>query len=224
MKTFFQVLLYILSIVSVWQQTGIDANAQSANESSPDSAVKDGESPMPQLPQLPPPLQLLKAESLREFTSSIFSNSNRSILAKPSSFMPPSFWPNSFIKDGLMALESAITKRLGVRYRYFGTDDRGYDCSGFIWRVFHETGVDFMRMPARMLWNQFPQATQEETKQFGTLVFFRGLKHVGIVRDENSFYHASRSHGITVSSFDSYWKRRVTGYRRAPMPLTPPPF
>jgi cell wall-associated NlpC family hydrolase len=124
--------------------------------------------------------------------------------------------PSNFRNDIAGSLENAITKRLGVRYRRKGTDDRGYDCSGFIWRVFRESGTNFKRVAARTLWRQLPKATEEERTQFGTLVFFNGLKHVGVVRDASSFYHASLSRGVTLSTFSGYWRRRLTGYRRAP--------
>jgi hypothetical protein len=126
-------------------------------------------------------------------------------------------------------LESAIRSKLGIRYRFYGTDDSGYDCSGFVWRVFQEAGASFTRMPARDLWQFLPEATPEESRQFGTLVFFNGLGHVGIVRDAYSFYHASRSQGIVLSFFAGYWEKRLTGFRRAPMelpsgqPMMPPP-
>lgn len=113
-----------------------------------------------------------------------------------------------------------ITKRLGVRYRFYGTDDRGYDCSGFVWKVFQSAGSEFERVAARSLWHQLPEATEEEKGQFGTLIFFNGLKHVGIVRDAKSFYHASRSHGVTLSTLDGYWGERITGYRRAPAAMS----
>ncbi len=109
-----------------------------------------------------------------------------------------------------------ITRRLGIRYRFYGADDRGYDCSGFVWKVFQSVGGDFERVAARSLWHQLPEATDEEKGQFGTLVFFNGLKHVGIIRDAKSFYHASRSQGVTLSSLEGYWGERITGYRRAP--------
>jgi hypothetical protein len=125
------------------------------------------------------------------------------------------------LTDLATLLQSAIAKRLGVRYRYRGVDDRGYDCSGFVWSVFKETGAEFERGPASTLWRQLPVATDSETIQFGTLVFFNGLRHVGIVRDGESFYHASRSKGVKLSSFSGYWKRRVTGFRRAPAPILP---
>lgn len=127
--------------------------------------------------------------------------------------------PLFFTNDTAALLYNAISSKLGVRYRFFGTDERGYDCSGFVWRVFQDAGGSFERVAARTLWQQLPEATGQEVKQFGTLVFFNGLKHVGIVRDADSFYHASRSHGVTLSSLSGYWGTRITGYRRAPLPL-----
>lgn len=124
--------------------------------------------------------------------------------------------PQLFLHETTSLLYHEIAKRLGVRYRFRGTDDSGYDCSGFVWRVFQSAGGDFDRVAARTLWSQLPEANPEEKEQFGTLVFFNGLRHVGIVRDAKTFYHASRTHGVTLSSYDGYWGRRITGFRRAP--------
>jgi hypothetical protein len=135
-------------------------------------------------------------------------------------FLPP---PVIFASDPVGLLQNAIMKRIGIRYRFHGSDDRGYDCSGFVWRVFSDAGADFERVAARTLWRQLPEARGEETCQFGTLVFFNGLKHIGIVRDSDSFYHASRSHGITISYFTGYWGKRITGFRRSPVPIFPIP-
>lgn len=115
-------------------------------------------------------------------------------------------------------LYTAIRDRLGAPYRSSGTDDRGYDCSGFVWRVFQEAGIDLTRTSARMLWKSLPEATEEEEAEFGTLVFFEGLTHVGIVRDRYSFYHASTSQGVTRSFYSGYWEDKVIGFRRVPLP------
>jgi hypothetical protein len=120
------------------------------------------------------------------------------------------------------SLYESINGRLGLPYRFGGTDDSGYDCSGFVWRVFREAGVDFNRTSARNLWQKLPEATEEEYSRFGTLVFFQGLDHVGIVRDAHSFYHASTSKGVMMSNFDDfnkYWRSRVIGYRRIFAPI-----
>src|SRR5262245_61435462 len=112
----------------------------------------------------------------------------------PGDLLKPSL---PFGADPASMLRSAILDKLGIRYRFYGTDDNGYDCSGFVWRVFQDAGIDFQRVAARSLWNQLPEAVGDETKQFGTLVFFNDLKHVGIVRDAETFYHASTTKGVT---------------------------
>jgi hypothetical protein len=118
-----------------------------------------------------------------------------------------------------LALYEAVVRRLGRPYRLQGTDDRGYDCSGFVWRVFHDAGVGFDRNSTSKLWQTLPRATKEETTRFGTLVFFKGLTHVGIMRDAHSFYHASTSQGVVHSYLDNYWKSRVIGHRRVFAPI-----
>lgn len=115
-------------------------------------------------------------------------------------------------------LYDAIRARLGAPYRAQGTDERGYDCSGFVWRVFQEAGLNLRRSSARTLWETLPAADEAEAMQFGTLVFFQGLGHVGIVRDAYSFYHASSSQGVVRSFYSGYWGSRVLGYRRVPWP------
>jgi cell wall-associated NlpC family hydrolase len=120
-------------------------------------------------------------------------------------------------EENTARLQAAIWEKLGAPYRFEGTDDRGYDCSGFVWRVFQDAGFDFERLPARDLWHRLPGTTPEEARRFGTLVFFNDLKHVGIVRDALSFYHASRSQGVVLSPFAGYWGERITGYRRLPI-------
>jgi hypothetical protein len=118
-----------------------------------------------------------------------------------------------------LSLYEAITNRLGLPYRFRGADDRGYDCSGLVWRVFHEAGIEFERGPARALWQWLPEATERERSKFGTLVFFKGLNHIGIVRDAHSFYHASSSRGVVRSYFSDYWEKRIIGYRRVLAPV-----
>jgi cell wall-associated NlpC family hydrolase len=112
---------------------------------------------------------------------------------------------------------SAIQERLGTPYRMGATGPYRFDCSGFVWSVFQEAGVEFTRSTARSLWNEFAPPTESEKYKFGTLVFFNNLHHVGIVADENGFFHASSSHGVVYSRFDDYWTKRVSGFRRIPL-------
>jgi cell wall-associated NlpC family hydrolase len=105
---------------------------------------------------------------------------------------------------------------LGTRYRWGATGPSAYDCSGFVWSIFHSAGIDFERASARSLWAQFAPPAENEKYKFGTLVFFRNLAHVGIVADERGFYHASRHHGVIYSSFNEYWLSRLDGFRKVP--------
>ncbi|PYS89497.1 MAG: hypothetical protein DMF64_17470 [Acidobacteria bacterium] len=113
---------------------------------------------------------------------------------------------------------SAIDARLGAPYVYGAMGPRAFDCSGFVWSVFHEAGINFERASARSLWAQFDAPKPGEEYKFGTLVFFNNLKHVGIVADEHGFYQASTSHGVVYSPFNDYWSERIVGFRRVPLP------
>lgn len=116
------------------------------------------------------------------------------------------------------SLLSAIDVRLGARYRWGGTGPDRFDCSGFVWSIFQSAGINFERASARTLWSRFAPAAPDEQYKFGTLVFFSGLAHVGVVADANGFYHASRRHGVIYSPFNEYWMKRIDGFRRVPLP------
>ncbi|HEX8146260.1 MAG TPA: C40 family peptidase [Pyrinomonadaceae bacterium] len=111
---------------------------------------------------------------------------------------------------------SAIEERLGTPYRMGAEGPNRYDCSGFVWSVFQQAGVAFERSSVRTFWQEFAPPTEDEKYKFGTLVFFNNLHHVGIVADENGFYHASTSRGVVYSRFDEYWTKRINGFRRVP--------
>lgn len=111
-------------------------------------------------------------------------------------------------------LDRAIKARYGIRYRYGTAGPNTYDCSGFVWSAFQEAGIPFTRASARSLWSQSTPVFGDERFKFGTLVFLNGLGHMGIVADENGFYHASSSKGITYSPFKGYWASRIVGFRK----------
>jgi len=111
----------------------------------------------------------------------------------------------------------SIQNKLGIPYRYGSEGPNSYDCSAFVWKVFQEAGIFFERSSARAYWSQFEPVYGADRYKFGTLVFLNGLGHVGIVADENGFYHASSSKGIMYSPFKGYWEKRVVGFRRIPI-------
>jgi len=118
-------------------------------------------------------------------------------------------------------LMPAIQERLGSNYRWGSTGPNAFDCSGFVWSTFQSVGIKFNRESARGLFGSLPAANKDEQFKFGTLVFFSGLTHVGIVADEHGFYHASRHNGVIYAPFNDYWLSRIDGFRR--VPLTPAP-
>ncbi len=207
MKTAIRLLLCVSLFAPIWLTVSLSAKAQISMGVMKHPANEKTALQLPQLPQLP--TKLPETEYVN-FTSLVFP------AFRPTLMAPPML----FTDEKAAVLFQAISQKLGIRYRFFGTDDRGYDCSGFVWRVFQDAGSTFDRVAARTLWDQLPEATAEEITQFGTLVFFNDLRHVGIVKDAVSFYHSSRSEGVTLSNFAGYWESRITGYRRAPMALT----
>ncbi|HEY0762711.1 MAG TPA: C40 family peptidase [Pyrinomonadaceae bacterium] len=136
---------------------------------------------------------------------------------KPTIDLAPS--PSSS-NSGFMKYEpqlmAAIDQRLGSPYRWGATGPDRFDCSGFVWSIFQATGISFERVSARNLFIRFAAPPVEEQFKFGTLVFFSGLTHVGVVADEHGFYHASRRHGVVYQEFTEYWLKHIDGFRRVP--------
>lgn len=114
-------------------------------------------------------------------------------------------------------LKTAIQRHLGRPYVWGASGLKSFDCSGFVWRVFQECGIFFKRTTARKLYLCLPKADGSQTGEFGTLVFFDDLKHVGVVENAESFYHAQCSRGTNLSPFRPFWKPKVYGYRALPV-------
>jgi cell wall-associated NlpC family hydrolase len=124
------------------------------------------------------------------------------------------FYYNATIRAMML---NSIRQKIGKRYVYGSQGPNTYDCSGFVWKVFEEAGLPFTRTSAAQFWRTFDKVEGDERFQFGTLVFFNRLGHVGIVADKDGFYHASTSKGVTYSKFKGYWEKRIVGYRRVPL-------
>jgi cell wall-associated NlpC family hydrolase len=111
------------------------------------------------------------------------------------------------------ALERSIQPKLGRPYVWGASGVKSYDCSGFVWRAFLDAGVLLKRTTARKLFYSLPQARGDERTRPGALIFFDQVHHVGIVRSEREFYHASTSRGTRREEFNAYWQRLVSGFR-----------
>jgi len=133
--------------------------------------------------------------------------------SRPISAMLPAK-SSRFATSTTSAMLNSIQSKLGIPYLYGSTGPNRYDCSGFVWAVFSEAGMGFTRTSAHSIWDASVPVEGEERYKFGTLVFFNGLGHIGIVADDKGFYHASSSKGITYSTFEGYWEKRIVGFRK----------
>jgi len=122
------------------------------------------------------------------------------------------------VTDFYAGIKAAIERNLGRPYVWGATGEKSYDCSGFVWRVMYENGIFMKRTTARKFYMILKPATKEEQGTFGTLVFFDDLKHIGIIDTPTAFYHAQVSAGTNRSTMNSFWKKKIYGYRRLPVP------
>jgi len=105
---------------------------------------------------------------------------------------------------------------LDTPYVWAGATKEGFDCSGFIYYVFSEAGLNMPRLDTiGMHTNSF--SVDEPIP--GDLVFFEntyrsGISHAGIYLGEGNFIHAA-TQKIEISSINSvYWKDKFTGFKR----------
>lgn len=109
----------------------------------------------------------------------------------------------------LAALHDQMHSWQGTPYHWGGTNLKGVDCSGFVWRTLKDrfnlpvsrlTTTELIKMGTRVDKNQL---------RTGDLVFFRihHQLHVGFYDTGDNFLHASYSKGVMRSSLDNpYWK------------------
>lgn len=110
-----------------------------------------------------------------------------------------------------------FSKRLeGVPYLYAGNTMAGFDCSGFIYFLHTQAGLDITRQSSESYFSQTANVTMPVA---GDLVFFentykQGISHMGVYLGDNKFIHAG-SKGVEVASLDSsYWKEHFVSFNR----------
>jgi cell wall-associated NlpC family hydrolase len=105
----------------------------------------------------------------------------------------------------------------GVPYRNGGNDPSGFDCSGFVWYVFSQHGINVPRTVGDLF---RAAAATPGAPEPGDLVFFSttssGPSHVGILIGGDEFVHAPSSAGtVRVERLGApYWSARYLGARR----------
>ncbi|SHF93250.1 C40 family peptidase [Ornithinibacillus halophilus] len=127
-----------------------------------------------------------------------------------------------------LAIEHAVVKQsiikdsvnyLGVPYLWGGTSPSGFDCSGFVYYMFNQHGIDMPRNTSSGLYKQGESISTNQL-QPGDLVFFAvnstgNISHVGFYMGDNQWISATSSKGIAVYSMDnSYWSKYYVGAKR----------
>lgn len=103
-------------------------------------------------------------------------------------------------------------KYLGTPYHYAGSTPSGFDCSGFIYYVMGNFGMEVTRSSYGLA--EFGETVKLADIRPGDLMFFKGrdvhstrVGHVALVievtPDAIRFIHASTSRGVTIDNFKS---------------------
>jgi cell wall-associated NlpC family hydrolase len=145
-----------------------------------------------------------------------------------STVMPPSSAPLSGTTTGA-GLRTVAERYLGVTYVFGGTTPNGLDCSGLVYLVYQELGLQLPRT-SRLQYQVGEEISRADLRE-GDLVFFdttgQGVSHVGIYLEDGDFINAASNPGkVLISNLsESYWDKRYLGARRvitSPIPSDQP--
>lgn len=111
---------------------------------------------------------------------------------------------------------------LGTPYVYGGVGPDGFDCSGFICRVFAENGIELPRTVTAM--EAMGVSVAREELLPGDLLIFEAPKHVGMYLGGGRFIHSSsyQDVGVVVTELSqANYARRYSSARRVICPAAP---
>lgn len=114
-------------------------------------------------------------------------------------------------------LNEVIDSLIGTPYKYAGTTESGFDCSGFTSYVFAKFNIELPHSSKAQ--NDEGYWIKKEDLRPGDLVFFntdgRGISHVGIYIGDGQFAHSANGSGVTKTGLDdAYYAKRYVSARR----------
>ncbi|GAE47987.1 C40 family peptidase [Mesobacillus boroniphilus] len=139
-------------------------------------------------------------------------------VTSPANESPVAAKPGSRVNlFGEQTAETIAKELIGVPYKWAGNTPDGFDCSGFIYYVYNQTGKTINRYSSA---DYFNRAYYVNDPQPGDLVFFantyiKGISHMGIYIGNNEFIHASDGGGVIISSLSSpYYQKHFDSFKR----------
>lgn len=117
--------------------------------------------------------------------------------------------------SGNTSIVESAEAYLGVPYKWGGTTDNGFDCSGFVQKAYKDAGYSIGRT------TQLQALEGDEVEDYvpGDILCFGRSKwnifHTGIYIGDGKFIHASSPEGVIVSELDGYGLELIMARRIA---------
>ncbi|MEJ1517390.1 C40 family peptidase [Bacillus cereus] len=134
-----------------------------------------------------------------------------------STYNPPAHESSSSKADAII---STAKKYLGVPYVWGGTSPSGFDCSGFVYYVLRQHGINNLPRVSYDMFNVGTSVNKSDLRA-GDLVYFKntyreGISHVGIYIGDGQFIQASSGdEKVKISNLSgSYYIQHYAGAKR----------